>query len=60
MQNVNLFEEKQKQLDEATSKVQVFPEITDQPAQFEKNLNDQLSVIPSAQWTEATVTFQVQ
>lgn len=60
MQNVNLFEEKQKQLDEDTSKVQVFPEITDKPAQFEKNLNDQLSVIPSAQWTEASVTFQVQ
>ena len=58
MQNVNLFEDKQLKTDSST--VQVFPQITDKPAQFDKNLNDQLGVIPSAQWTEASITFQVQ
>ena len=52
--NVNFFEEQTRNSQEA------FPSISDEAAPFERSLDDELSTIPNAQWTEAEITFQVQ
>lgn len=52
--NVNMVEASQK------SKQEVFPRIQQTSPQFEKSLNRKLETIPSDQWAEASVTFQVQ
>ncbi len=57
-QNVNLF--KEQQLKSESSKTQVFPEISNKQAPFEQDLEKQKSQVPSNQWTEASITFQVQ
>lgn len=57
-QNVNLF--KDRQLKSDSSEIQVFPQISDKQAPFEKDLENQKNQVPSNQWTEASITFQVQ
>jgi len=57
-QNVNLF--KERQLKSESSEVQVFPQISDKQAPFEQDLENQKSQVPNNQWTEASITFQVQ
>lgn len=42
------------------SKQETFPSIQQTPPQFEQSLNQKLQTIPSEQWAEASITFQVQ
>jgi hypothetical protein len=53
--NVNLFSQ-QRQID----RNEVFPRIYVAPNQFEQTLDQQLNSIPSDQWAEASVTFEVR
>lgn len=57
-QNVNLF--KDQQLKSESSDVQVFPQISEKTAPFEQDLEKQKGQVPSTQWTEASITIQVQ
>ena len=52
--NVNLFEEQTRNSQDP------FPSISDEPAPFERGLDDGLRNLQSSQWTEAEVSFQVQ
>lgn len=52
--NVNMVEASLK------GKQEVFPRIQQTSPQFEKSLNQKLETMPSDQWAEASVTFQVQ
>lgn len=54
MENVNLFDHQPCGSDE------VFPKISKNSKRFEDSLNQKLGVIPSEQWTEASITFQIQ
>lgn len=53
--NVNLFSQ-QRQMDQN----EVFPRIYVAPNQFEQSLDQQLNSLPSDQWTEASITFEVR
>ncbi len=52
MQNVNFFQQQ--------SSSDAFPRVTVPTAEFDSSLSTQLGTIPAGQWTEASVTFEVQ
>ena len=54
IKNVNFFNQSKATSDE------VFPRIHKAPDQFDQALNQKLQVIPTGQWAEASVTFQIQ
>ena len=52
--NVNLLGQRTRSTDE------VFPLVSGTTAPFEESLDEELGIIPTDQWTETSVTFQVQ
>ncbi len=54
LKNVNLFKTSQCGSDE------VFPKINKAPEQFEDSLNQKLGGMPSEQWSEASITFEIR
>ena len=53
VQNVNLLDNRK------IDTTEDFPRILVSPEQFDKSLNEKLNTMPSDQWAEASVTFQV-